>query len=48
MLALLNGLIGAGLLRPGKGGAAAILDQPPLVLPASLSEALAEERTERL
>ncbi len=41
-------LIGAGLLRPGKGGAAAILDQPPLVLPVSLSEALAEERTERL
>lgn len=41
-------LIGAGLLRPGKGGAAAILDQPPLALPVNLSEALAEGRTERL
>ena len=41
-------LIGAGLLRPGKGRAAAILDQPPLALPVGLSEALAEERTERL
>ena len=41
-------LISAGLLRPGKGGAAAILDQPPLALPVSLSEALAEERTGRL
>lgn len=41
-------LIGTGLLRPGKGGAAAILDQPPLALPVSLSEALAEERTGRL
>ena len=41
-------LIGNGLLRPGKGGTAAILNQPPLALPVSLSEALAEERTERL
>ncbi len=41
-------LIVAGLLRPGKGGAAAILDQPPLALPTSLSEALAEDRTDRL
>ena len=41
-------LIGSGLLRPGKGGAAAILDEPPLTLPVSLSEALAEERTDRL
>ena len=41
-------LIGSGLLRPGKGGAAAILDEPPLTLPVSLSEALVEERTNRL
>ena len=41
-------LIGTGLLRPGKGGAAAILDEPPLDLPVSLSEALTEERTDRL
>ena len=41
-------LISTGLLQPGKGGSAAVLDQPPLVLPVSLSEALAEERTGRL
>ena len=41
-------LIGAGLLRPGKGGAAAILDEPPLVLPVSISEALTEDRMDRL
>ena len=40
-------LIGAGVLRPGKGGAAAVLDEPPLELPISLSEALAEERANR-
>lgn len=37
-------LISASLLRPGKGGAVAILDKPLLALPVSLSEALAEER----
>lgn len=41
-------LIGAGLLRPGKGGAAAILESPPPALPVRLSEALAEDRTDRL
>ena len=41
-------LIGAGLLRPGKGNAAAILQSPPLSLPVSLSEALAEDRADRL
>ena len=41
-------LIARGILRPGEGSAAAILDKPPLALPVSLSEALAEERTERL
>ena len=41
-------LIGAGLLRPGNGAAAATLDQPTLVLPVSVSEALIEDRTDRL
>ena len=41
-------LIGAGLLRPGKGGAAAILDEPPLALPVSISGALNEGRSDRL
>lgn len=41
-------LVGAGLLRPGKGGAAAVLESPPLVLPASISEALSEDRADRL
>ena len=41
-------LIAAGLMRPGSGSAAAILDQPPLELPTSLSEALAEDRADRL
>lgn len=40
-------LIGAGVLRPGKGNAAAILQSPPLALPVSLSEALAENRADR-
>ena len=41
-------LIGTGLIRPGKGGAAAILDEVPLALPVSISEALTEDRTDRL
>ena len=41
-------LIGAGLLRPGNGTAAAILDEPTLVLPVSVSEALFEDRADRL
>ena len=41
-------LIGAGLLRPGNGAAAAILDEPTLVLPVSVSEALFEDRMDRL
>lgn len=40
-------LIGSGLLTPGSGSAAAILESPPLALPAGLSEALAEDRAER-
>ena len=41
-------LIAAGVLRAGRGGAGAILDEPPLALPASLSDALAEERKDRV
>ncbi|MYE18904.1 MAG: type II toxin-antitoxin system prevent-host-death family antitoxin [Rhodospirillales bacterium] len=41
-------LIAAGLMRPGSGSAATILDQPPLELPTSLSEALAEDRADRM
>lgn len=41
-------LIGAGLLRPGTGNARAVLDLAPLALPVSLSEALAEDRADRL
>ena len=41
-------LIRTGLLRPGNGGAAAILDEPPLELPAVLSDALSEERADRV
>ena len=40
-------LIAKGIVRPGKGSAAAILDKPPLALPVNLSEALAEDRTDR-
>lgn len=41
-------LITLGVVRPGRGGAAAILDEPPLTLPVSISEALAEDRADRL
>ena len=40
-------MIGAGLLRPGAGSAAAILESPPLELPVSLSDALAQDRADR-
>ena len=40
-------LIANGILRPGKGSAVTILDKPPLALPVNLSEALAEDRTDR-
>ena len=36
-------LIRMGILRPGNGSAAAILDEPPLELPTSISEALSED-----
>ena len=41
-------LIAKGMLRPGKGSATAILDKPPLALPVNLSEALVEDRADRL
>ena len=41
-------MIGAGLLRPGAGGAATILESPPLELPVSLSDALVQDRADRL
>ncbi|MCY4648374.1 MAG: type II toxin-antitoxin system prevent-host-death family antitoxin [Gammaproteobacteria bacterium] len=41
-------LITQGVVRPGRGGAAAILDEPPLTLPVSISDALAEDRDDRL
>ena len=40
-------LIGTGLLRPGKGSAATVLESPPLALPVGLSEALSEDRADR-
>ena len=40
-------LISQGVIRAGQGGAAAILNEPPLVLPVSISEALAEDRKDR-
>lgn len=40
-------LIGEGLLRPGAGNASAVLELPPLALPVSLSESLAEDRSDR-
>ena len=40
-------LISQGVIRPGKGNAAAILDKPPLALPVSISEALLEDRNSR-
>ena len=41
-------LVRLGRLRPGKAGAAAVLEKPPLKLPVSLLEALDEERNDRL
>ena len=43
----LAGLIAAGLVTAGQGDAARILDEPPLVLPTSISEALFDERRGR-
>lgn len=40
-------LISAGVIRPGKGGMARLLEKPPLALDLDLSEALAEDRADR-
>ena len=39
-------LVQNGLLKPGNGASAAILEEAPLELPASVSDALKEEREE--
>lgn len=41
-------LIEAGIIRPGKGDARAILDTPPVEVPTSILEALEEERADRV
>lgn len=41
-------LTAQGILKPGTGNAKAVLDGPPMVLPTSLSDALAEDRNDRL
>ena len=41
-------LVSAGVIRPGTGRAARILEKPPLALHSNLSEALAEDRADRL
>ena len=41
-------LIGEGVVRPGRGGAGAVLREPPLELPVSISGAMAEDRDDRL
>ena len=41
-------LIANGILRPGRGGASAVLGRPLLEIPASLSEALDRNRDDRL
>ena len=41
-------MISQGRPRQGKAGAAAVLGEPPLVLPVSVLEALAEDRNDRL
>ena len=40
-------LIRQGILKPGQGNTATILDEPPLVLPTSIREPLADERDDR-
>ncbi|MDE0700689.1 MAG: type II toxin-antitoxin system prevent-host-death family antitoxin [Acidimicrobiaceae bacterium] len=41
-------LIKSGLLRPGNGNSSAVLNADPLALPASLVEALDQDRADRL
>ena len=44
----LSHLIASGVLRAGNGDAADVLDEPPLVVPAGLADALAAERQDRV
>ena len=44
----LERLVSLGLIRPGKGDPAAILDEPPLELSANILDALLEDRDDRL
>lgn len=41
-------LIKAGVLKAGQGSSKSMLREPPLDLPTSISDALAEERRDRL
>lgn len=41
-------LIASGLLRPGRGNPSTILNTQPLELPISISEALENDRVDRL
>ena len=44
----LESQVSRGLIRPGKGDAAAALKEPPLELSASILDALLEDRDDRL
>ena len=41
-------MIASGVLRPGKGSAATVLEEPPLNLPVSILDALSEDRSDRM
>ena len=41
-------LVSQGVLRPGNGDSAAVLEDPPLLLPTSILDALVEDREDRL
>ena len=41
-------LVRGGLLKPGSGEITTILEDPPLELPVSISDALKDDRDERL
>ncbi len=43
----LDRLVSLGLVTPGHGDSARILNQPPIELPVSISEALEDERADR-
>ena len=41
-------MIASGVLRPGRGSATAVLEEPPLKLPVSILDALSEDRLDRM